>query len=136
MSSSLQGAANGLLTFIARTYEQIYHFQRNNQPADSNHSNDDTDHEGQGIGDDNAADADNNADTTVGQKRQREKRSGPCHFGHTTTSLRYRGAPSWQANPSTSFWKDVKAGVTLCYKYYNVDGGKRRWEETDVLPST
>ena len=46
------------------------------------------------------------------------QRIGPCHFGHSYTSAKYKGREHWMCNPSPSFWHDVTAGVTLCQKCY------------------
>jgi hypothetical protein len=54
------------------------------------------------------------------EKRKRDDQCGPCFFGHTTTSLRYRGEVNWSRNPEPTFWEKVPVGATLCYKCYNL----------------
>ena len=54
----------------------------------------------------------------VGSHKRR--RQGPCHFGHTTTSLvDYSGTPRWNAAPTKpTLWKGMPPGATLCQRCY------------------
>ena len=67
---------------------------------------------------------DNNADAPSGDdsnptRRSMAKRSGPCHFGCTTTTNVRNGVQIWKAPPSPSPWPGVAKTASLCSKCYS-----------------
>jgi hypothetical protein len=60
-----------------------------------------------------------------GTKRNNTCKQGPCHFGHTTSSLRANGQVRWTANPDPTFWPEIPVGATLCQKCYNLGWRQR-----------